>query len=294
MPPYSASPDSRPPRRIARPPVPQPGGTKARGVVGAWVDAHQARRRYVFSLDDLAPLGLPAPRLYKALRRLELQQRIAAVGKQRGLWVVVPPEYRDAGAPPATWVLDDIMRSSEQPYYLGLRSAAESYGATHYALQALHVVIAGRLRPFRLGRQLVRFIQKDDLAGTPTISVSGPITSLRYSTPEATALDLVRFSTEAGGMHMVVVALQQMAGRCRANGMRLALTAADDTPNAQRLGYLWSLLAQSALARVTEAWLRDRPTRTIRFDLGDPEPLEAPTMDPRWKVRVGRPLDLTF
>jgi len=286
--------ESQPPRRITRPPAPHAGETKARGLVGDWVDARQARRRYVFSLDDLAPLGLPASRLYKTLRRLEQRHRIAAVGKQRGLWVVVPAEYRDAGGPPVTWVLDDIMQALGQPYYVGLRSAAESYGATHHALQALQVIIPGRLRQFRLGRQLVRFVRKVDFEGTPTTDVTGPVTSLRYSTPEATALDMVRFATEAGGMHMVVVALQQLSGRCRVDGMRRAFAAADDTPNAQRLGYLWSLIGAPALARAAEEWLRDRPTRAIRLDRGDPERLPTPIADPRWKVRVGYPLDLTF
>jgi len=186
------------------------------------------------------------------------------------------------------------MRALGQPYYIGLRSAAESFGATHYALQALHVIVAGRPRPFLLGRQRIRFLQKIDCEGTPTTDVTGPVTTLRYSTPEATALDLVRFSAEAGGMNMVAAALQQMKHRCDADGMHQALVAADDTCNAQRLGYLWSLLGQPALADVVDAWLAGRPKRVTRFDLGDPEAPEASPTDARWKLRLGRPLDVAI
>jgi len=198
------------------------------------------------------------------------------------MWAIVPPEYLTVGAPPWTWVIDDIMRTLGAPYYLGLRTAAEFYGATHFPIQTLQVVTQRRYRPFVLGRQTVRFLVKCEIAGTPIQDVAGPITTLRYSTPEATALDLVHFATAAGGMTMVTAALAQMAGRCRTAGMRRALVAADDTPTAQRLGVLWEHLGEERLARAVEAWLRPRELRRIRFDRSD---VARRDMAPRWKVR---------
>ena len=65
--------------------------------------------------------------LEAALRRLKQRGRIAS--PRRGFYVLVPPEYREAGCQPASWLIDDLMRFVEQPYYVGLLSAAAIHGA---------------------------------------------------------------------------------------------------------------------------------------------------------------------
>jgi hypothetical protein len=48
-----------------------------------------------------------------------------------GVAVVVPPEYREAGCPPASWFIHDLMRFLGQPYYVALLTAAAIHGAAH-------------------------------------------------------------------------------------------------------------------------------------------------------------------
>ena len=67
-------------------------------------------------------------------------------------------------------------------YYVGLLSGAELHGAAHQ-----------RLRPVVVGRNRIRFFLKKDLARTPVELVKTTSGRMRVSTPEATALDLVRF-----------------------------------------------------------------------------------------------------
>jgi len=270
----------------------RPGAPKQRGLLAAWVAARQARRRYVFTVDNVAALGLTTSALYASLRRLEAAGRIAPIGGRRSLWAIIPVEYRVMGAPPYTWVLNDVMRELGQPYYVGLGSAAAQYGATHYALQVLHVVTTRRLRPFSLGRLRVQFIVKAEGGTTPVLE-QVDVTTIRYSTPEATALDLVRFMAHAGGVSRVATSLQEIAGRCSPEGMRDALSAADAVADAQRMGYLWTTVGHEHLAAVTREWLHGRVLRTTALESHQPAAAGA-RVDTAWKVRVDHPVDLSL
>jgi len=44
-------------------------------------------------------------------------------------------EYRVAGAPPASWYIDDFMKAVGTPYYVGVLTAAALHGAAHQAPQ---------------------------------------------------------------------------------------------------------------------------------------------------------------
>lgn len=264
---------------------------RARGVLTGILDEQQAGGRYVFCRTDLAPLGLSESAGYAALQRLEQAGRVAKVGSRHGIWLIVPPEYREVGAPPAAWVLDDVMAVMGVPYYVGLRSAAEWLGATHHAVQTLQVVVGRQLRPFAIGRERLRFFEKRTAAVTPTLLVPGQAAPLRMSTPGATALDLVRFMVASGGINTVAGVLEQIADRCTPDDLRLSLDAANDTPSAQRLGWLLTLLERRRLAATVAAWLRPRSSRVVPLELGqrnDPSGAAAAqdALDPAWRVAV--------
>ncbi|HYH83557.1 MAG TPA: type IV toxin-antitoxin system AbiEi family antitoxin [Longimicrobium sp.] len=270
--------------------------SRQRGLLARFVDERQARGRYVFRFDELTPLALTPSARYAALQRLERAGRIRKVGGRLGIWLIVPPEYRDVGAPPAAWVLDDVMTSLGVPYYVGLRSAAEWLGATHHAVQTLQVVVGRQLRPFAIGRERLRFFEKRTAAVTPTTLVPGQSAPLRMSTPGATALDLVRFMVASGGINAVSGVLAQIADRCTPDDLRLALDSAQDTPSAQRLGWLLERLEQRRLAGTVAAWLRQRPSRAVPLELGQranrsAPPAVRPVKDAAWRVVVNCRVD---
>ncbi len=69
----------------------------------------QGAGRYTFDRTEaLAALGTSAVMLKKAVMRLAGKGRL--VVPKRGFYVVVPVEYRSAGAPPPSWFIDDLMR----------------------------------------------------------------------------------------------------------------------------------------------------------------------------------------
>jgi len=93
-----------------------------------WVEQLQSTGRYTFNASRVESETERSPvAVQSALRRLKEQGKI--VSPRRGFYVVVPPEYRSTGSLPASWFIDELMRHLDQPYYVGLLSAAAIHGA---------------------------------------------------------------------------------------------------------------------------------------------------------------------
>ena len=87
--------------------------------------------RYFFTSQDASrKLGTSRDAVKLALNRLRRKGEIASPG--RGLYVIVPPEYRSLGSLPADQFIPDMMRLAKTPYYAGLLSAAQYHGAAHH------------------------------------------------------------------------------------------------------------------------------------------------------------------
>jgi predicted transcriptional regulator of viral defense system len=260
-----------------------------------FVDDRQAEGRYVVTRDQAVALGLTDSAARESLRRLEKSGRISKVGDRHGVWAIIPPEYRSAGAPPALWVLDDIMQALQVPYYVGLRSAAELYGATHHAVQVLQVLTPSPILSFRIGRQRVRFNVTRRFDVVPTRMEPRPVAPVQVSTPEATMIDLVRLLRLAGGLNAVGAVLGQMADQAGPGDIAPTLDRMGDRPTAQRLGFLLDQLGLARHATAVERWLSRRPTRVVRLtaDAGTPRD-ERPRTDDRWKIVVNAEFDFSL
>jgi hypothetical protein len=100
----------RPAERPAVHARPQAG---AQGLSGL-VDGYQASGRYTLTREEaLGALGASDEALKKAVQRLVAKRRLAV--PRRGFFVIVPIEHRDAGAPPASWFIDPLMKFHGRP-----------------------------------------------------------------------------------------------------------------------------------------------------------------------------------
>src|SRR6266508_2712401 len=104
-----------------------------------------AGRHHFSSVEVRMALGVSADAVKLALNRLSKQKLIAS--PSRGFWVIVPPEYRSLGCPPADQFIPALMTRLKLPYYVGLLSAAQYYGAAHQRPQAFSVVLAKNRPP---------------------------------------------------------------------------------------------------------------------------------------------------
>ncbi|MGH7573003.1 MAG: type IV toxin-antitoxin system AbiEi family antitoxin domain-containing protein [Gemmatimonadota bacterium] len=56
-----------------------------------------------------------------------------------------------------SWLIDDLMRFLEQPYYVGLLSAAAIHGAGYQQPMVFQVITDQPTREIRIGRQRIEF-----------------------------------------------------------------------------------------------------------------------------------------
>lgn len=247
----------------------------------AFVDGLQAGGRYVFSrVEALRALGVSDVALKLAALRLVGKRRLAM--PRRGFFVIVPLEYSAAGAPPASWFVDDLMKFEEAPYYVGLLSAAALYGAAHQQPQESQIVTDKQLRPTTAGRNRLRFFLKREMARTPTEEHRTETGTLRVSTPESTAFDLVRYAASLGGLSSVATVLSELAERLEPDRLAHAASADVELSVVQRTGHLLDEVGARDKTEPLAKWLAtQRPRRTLLRAGKSPRRGEA---DARWAI----------
>ncbi|MDX1622299.1 MAG: type IV toxin-antitoxin system AbiEi family antitoxin [Nitriliruptorales bacterium] len=203
----------------------------------------------------------------------------------KGLYVLVPPEYRSWGAVPGDWFIDDMMRHLGHPYYVGLLTAAARHGARHQAAQVFQVVSSARIRDRDFGGLRLRFYRASDLAERPVVEQVGPTGRIVVASPETCVLDLAERPGEAGGIQTVVELLAELTVD---TGALIEAAASRPRSVIRRTGWLLEhtgpdrkLEALRALARPGE---------------GDPTPLvpggsRRGRSDQRWGVLVNTQLE---
>ena len=201
-----------------------------------YIAALASAGRYHFASSEAREaLGVSADAAKLALNRLARQKLIASPA--RGFHVIVPPECRSLGCLPADQFIPALMEGLGLRYYAGLLSAAQYHGAAHHRPQEFQVLLAKARRPIRCGQVRVAFVVRKRLEDVPVQSLNTPRGTVRVSTPEATAVDLVGYPHHAGGLDHVATVLSELAEQIDPEKLAVAARTASVTW-AQRLGYL--------------------------------------------------------
>jgi predicted transcriptional regulator of viral defense system len=195
-----------------------------------------AAGRYHFSsLDAQQALDVSPAAAKLALNRLSKQQLIASPA--RGFYVIVPPEYRSVKSLPADQFIPALMQRLGLTYYAGLLSAAQYHGAAHHRPQEFQVMVAKSRRAIVSGAVRVSFIVHKNVDRIPVQDFNTPRGTVRVSTPEATAVDLVGYPGHIGGLDQTATILSELAEKLDPEKLAMAAQNAP-MPWGQRLGYL--------------------------------------------------------
>lgn len=256
--------------------------------LSAFVDALQAEGRYTFRREDaLAMMRVSAEALKKAAARLIAVKRLAM--PKRGFYVIVPLEYRSAGAPPPSWFIGELMERLGRRYYVGLLSAAALHGAAPQQPQEFQIVTEGPERPIVAGRGRIRFVVKNHLERSLTEERKTETGTMRVSTPETTALDLVRYAAAAAGLDNVAAVLAELSEKLRPRRLVDAARLDGERANTQRLGYLLSQVGAGGIIEPLATWLRSARPRPVPLRPG--VSVRGCTVDRRWEVIVNASIE---
>lgn len=251
------------------------------GVAGAFIDKQLALGRVAFSLHELMGVtGLTAIAARHQLRRLP--GRVVRVSPRQQFFLIISPEHRGMGAPPATWWLHDYFNWLGRPYYLALQSAAAALGSNPQALQVTQVMTDRPFRAIAVGRIRVRFFVKHAIEHTPLQHLSQAPAPLYLSTPEATVFDLVRYASRIGGIDRVVETIFPLVPDLRIREFKRLLQAEKSPAIAQRLGFILEAYGAQKLADVVHSCLPER-LNTVPLSSTRSEDGNFPVIA-RWRV----------
>lgn len=243
-----------------------------------------ARGRHWVTTDEVAVLlDIPHPHVSPTLTRW--RQKGLLFSPTKGVYVPIPPEYRSWRAVPAAHFVDPLMRHLSHEYYVALLSAAEIHGFAHQRPQVFQVMTPARLRDRTFGRVRMSFITSARVPERPVVTRNTPTGTMRVSTPEVTAFDLVERPRSSGSLSNVATILGEMVGEQVLDGERLA-TVAGTYPFAvtQRAGWLLEFVAQEVGAEIGLDALRraaaGRATPTTLVSHG----ARKGRIDERWNV----------
>ena len=273
------------------PPPRQPVSRQVRAAA-RYIDELASKGRSSFTLADLcATTGLSHKAARDQIARLD--NKAVRVSPRKDFFVIVRPEQRAMGAPPASWWLDAFFRQEGCPYYIGLLSAAAEFGSQHQAVQEVQVVTDRPMRELTIGRQRLKFFVKRDTVQTPTTTPENAFAPVAVSTPAATALDLLRYADRSGGTGRAVEAISGMARHFDRDDVTRSVNAEPETATLQRFGHLLLQLNKPSLAKYVAAALPGRLER-VWFDLSEKQVWtdrrDEWTIDPMFSVIESRSL----
>ena len=226
--------------------MPRKAKTATSSDLPSWVDSRQEQGLYFFTREEaIRSLQFTEEAFKKAAARLAKKNRALRI--RSGFFVIVPLEYRATGILPAEWFIADLMAYLKQSYYVGLLSAASLHGSAHQQPQQYQIVTTARQREVRKKGLAIRFFFKTNFNATPVTQIKVQTGYISVSSPEATAIDLIRYARSIGGLDRVMTILQELAESMKAPKLIAAIKAEGNLVCAQRLGWLMEKAGHGAL-----------------------------------------------
>ena len=171
-----------------------------------------------------------------------------------------------------------------RPYYVGLLTAAAIHGAAHQQPQQFQVVMTGPLRRLQVRTLSIRFFSKRNFEATPVLSTKVQTGFIPVSTPEGTAIDLIRYARAIGGLDRVLTVLQELGETMDPLKLVDAVKTDGNLAYGQRLGWLLERAGHSALAEDLLEWIRERNPLPARLEPS--LPIRGAKKDPRWQLLI--------
>ena len=203
-----------------------------------WINELPKRGITTFSLKEAESQfpGKPVASVRRALARLSSERKILSVW--RGFYAVSLPEYGLEGIAPPLDYIDQLMRHLNNRYYVALLTAASYSGATHNAPQIFQVICDSVLHVKSKNGVRIEPVYKKSIPDRYVSEINSRTASVKISSPELTAVDLLIYTKRAGGINQVATILRELAESLDFSRVDASFFAGLPAAVVQRLGYL--------------------------------------------------------
>ena len=204
-----------------------------------WILDLPKRGKMTFSLDEVDTCF---PKTTESNKRVSLWRMVEA-GKIQSVWkgfyVVIPVEYELKGTVPPIVYIDQLMTFLQRNYYIGLLNAAAFHGSSHQQTQELTIITdKGNYRDKHKNGVKINFVWRKIV---PNAYIQQRTTKTGYiniSNPELTAMDLVFYQHEIGGLNRAAAVLVELADELDFNNVNSDIFSLFPSTTVQRLGYI--------------------------------------------------------
>ena len=225
-----------------------------------WIDDLPKIGQTTFSVEEAEQTfpGKTPHSIRRAIARLASAGKIQSVWK--GFYAVVLPEYGKSGIVPPIDYIDQLMSHLGKVYYVALLSSAAYSGATHQPIHVFQIISDSVLHEKSKHGIVIDPAYKKIIPQRYIIERNSRTASVKFSSPELTAVDLLLYPKKAGGINFIVTVLSELA-----DSLDFGKVDSDffkNVPGAaiQRLGYLLDIIiGESAVAN--ELYNKARDTK---------------------------------
>ena len=231
-----------------------------------WIVYQEAVGSSTFAVSDLCQQFPEKSKKVLAVDLCRLTRRGLIQPVHKGFYVTIPARYRLIDKTPVRFYINDLCLYLGRPYYLGLLSAAEMYGAAHQKPQLEQVVTAvPRMTTSKRKNVDLQWVYREKLPTEFLVERKGENGPIMISSAELTALDLVQYSQWCGGMSNVATVLAELSEAMKPQCIRPELLSTAKGTSVQRLGYILESvldcreLADALYAAWTSAFVNSFP-----------------------------------
>jgi predicted transcriptional regulator of viral defense system len=204
--------------------------------VSDFLDELVHKGQYHFDFKEIArELNMKDSSLSVSLSRLAARGKVKMI--RNGFGVITG---HSRGAIHPSYFINAMMAHLESRYYVGLLSAAAFWGASHQAAMIYYIVAEKVIKPINIGQIKIEFITKNNFDEITEIQkVSGIGGYYLVSTPELTAIDLIRFPKKSGHLNNIATVLEELVEKIDFKKLKsICIKHSTPTTAIQRLGFL--------------------------------------------------------
>ena len=239
----------------------------------------RSQGRYGFTLDELKNVfQMQYPAIKQRVHRLKLKNEISAI--RQGFYVIIPAEYSKQGMLPPYLFIDDLMKSLNKSYYVGLLSAAALYGAAHQQPMG-YTVITQNPAPRSIEKLNIMFFPKQRFLQEGIVQQKTAAGYINVSSPERTALDFFDY-THKFGINRITTILQELSEAMKPANLAKTAKQFPNTAAIQRLGYI--LENEVGAEKLSDALYKVLTERQFFAIPLSPQKEKTGEMDSKWKV----------
>lgn len=260
--------------------------------VREWVRMREITGRPLFSFCDLKSAFQSHSDQLLLNNISRLKRKRILYSPYKSFYVVLPPQYVLIGSVPASYYMDELMKSLGKKYYFGLLTAAAMWGAAHQRPMVDCIMTEPPRLSSAADKRNVRWVYRPSLPVQHTCVKNGEYGEVRYSSAELTAVELVQYENHAGGLSHVATIIEELLESTdfthAADGV---FKTCKDTA-IQRLGYIVEKeIGDERQGEVIyHEWVRSCPAPHF-IPLGVRSDAPALRRDERWKIDVNMTIE---